>query len=352
MLDLYHGELDAVEETARKMIAIDETAPMPVYVGAYAPYLLGVVALERDFPAEAEERFLEVDERRHLTNTRLSIDALVGLALVAERRSDRKAMASWVSEARAFAVETRNRTSLEVVESLEARLASLAGNGTLPSIRVATDLDAISCWLEVPALTHAETLLRHVEAETRRMVLSSVEEQLALAKKVHNHRHLVRLLVMRAEGLAEAGRWEEALEVLEEALRRAERQQMVRPFLGGGPLRPRILESLAVRIGRSPFLERVCRAVSTYASAHGGRAAAGDTSTSSTSGIALTLREIETLELLARRLTNKEIAARLSVTSAAVKKRLEGIYAKLDVHSRREAVAAAVALGIIHMPPR
>ena len=34
-----------------------------------------------------------------------------------------------------------------------------------------------------------------------------------------------------------------------------------------------------------------------------------------------------------RRLTNKEIAARLSVTSAAVKKRLESVYAKLDVHT-------------------
>ena len=261
-------------------------------------------------------------------------------------------MASWVSEARAFAVETRSRTSLEVVESLEARLASLAGNEALPSLPVPTDLDAISCWLEVPALTHAETLLRHPEAETRRMALPYVEKQLAQAKEVHNRRSLVRLLVMRAEGLAESGRWEEALEVLEDALRRAEPHRMVRPFLGGGPLRSKILEALAVRIGRSPFLERVCRVVSTHASADGGRAAAGDTSTSKAVGVALTLREIETLELLARRLTNKEIAARLSVTSAAVKKRLESIYSKLDVHSRREAAAAAVALGIINTPPR
>ena len=51
-----------------------------------------------------------------------------------------------------------------------------------------------------------------------------------------------------------------------------------------------------------------------------------------------------------RRLTNKEIAARLSVTSAAVKKRLESVYAKLDVHTRREAVAAAVARGFIRTP--
>ena len=57
MLDLYHCELDAVEETTRKMIAIDKTAPMPVYVRAFAPYLLGVVALERDLPAERKNDF-------------------------------------------------------------------------------------------------------------------------------------------------------------------------------------------------------------------------------------------------------------------------------------------------------
>jgi DNA-binding CsgD family transcriptional regulator len=38
------------------------------------------------------------------------------------------------------------------------------------------------------------------------------------------------------------------------------------------------------------------------------------------------------------------------VTSAAVKKRLESVYAKLDVHTRREAVAAAVARGFIRTP--
>ena len=58
----------------------------------------------------------------------------------------------------------------------------------------------------------------------------------------------------------------------------------------------------------------------------------------------------EQTNYLARRLTNKEIAAPLEVTSAAVKKRLESVYAKLDVHTRREAVAAAVARGFIRTP--
>jgi DNA-binding NarL/FixJ family response regulator len=49
-------------------------------------------------------------------------------------------------------------------------------------------------------------------------------------------------------------------------------------------------------------------------------------------------------------MTNKEIAARLSVSPAAVKKRLENIYTKLDAHNRHEAVTAAVNQGIIPPP--
>jgi len=51
-------------------------------------------------------------------------------------------------------------------------------------------------------------------------------------------------------------------------------------------------------------------------------------------------------------MTNKEIAARLSVSPAAVKKRPESIYAKLGVNDRRAAVAAAVSRGIIPPPGR
>ena len=61
----------------------------------------------------------------------------------------------------------------------------------------------------------------------------------------------------------------------------------------------------------------------------------------------LSYRELETLKLLAWRMTNKEIAAELSVSPSAVKKRLESIYAKLGVKNRRQAVAAAIAAGIL-----
>jgi DNA-binding CsgD family transcriptional regulator len=60
---------------------------------------------------------------------------------------------------------------------------------------------------------------------------------------------------------------------------------------------------------------------------------------------ALTNREREILALLADGLGNKQIAARLGISTSTVKTHLELLFDKLAVTSRAEAVAAAVRRG-------
>ncbi|MCX7680803.1 MAG: response regulator [Anaerolineae bacterium] len=60
----------------------------------------------------------------------------------------------------------------------------------------------------------------------------------------------------------------------------------------------------------------------------------------------LTAREREVLELLARGMTNKEIAEALVITPNTVKRHLKAIFEKLDVHTRSAAAARAVGAGI------
>jgi DNA-binding NarL/FixJ family response regulator len=57
----------------------------------------------------------------------------------------------------------------------------------------------------------------------------------------------------------------------------------------------------------------------------------------------LTDREREVLDLLARGMTNKEIAERLVITTNTVKRHLKAIFEKLDVHTRSAAAARAVS---------
>jgi len=61
----------------------------------------------------------------------------------------------------------------------------------------------------------------------------------------------------------------------------------------------------------------------------------------------LTGRELEILALLARGKSNKEIGANLYISETTVKSHLRSIFAKLNVLSRTEAIAAATQRGLL-----
>jgi RNA polymerase sigma factor (sigma-70 family) len=54
----------------------------------------------------------------------------------------------------------------------------------------------------------------------------------------------------------------------------------------------------------------------------------------------LTRREREILALVAEGMTNAEIGARLWISAGTVRRHLENVYAKLEVHTRTAAVRA------------
>jgi len=64
-------------------------------------------------------------------------------------------------------------------------------------------------------------------------------------------------------------------------------------------------------------------------------------------GGALTARELEVLRLVARGLSNKEIAADLRITTHTVKYHLAAVLEKLGVRSRTEAVSLGVRRGLV-----
>lgn len=63
----------------------------------------------------------------------------------------------------------------------------------------------------------------------------------------------------------------------------------------------------------------------------------------------LTTRQMQTLQLLAEGLSNKEISERMSLAEGTVKIHTAAVYQALRVNSRLEAVSAARRLGLL--PP-
>jgi DNA-binding NarL/FixJ family response regulator len=66
----------------------------------------------------------------------------------------------------------------------------------------------------------------------------------------------------------------------------------------------------------------------------------------------LSPREIEVLELVAGRLSNKEIAAQLIISEHTVKNHLKHILSKLQLRSRRQAAAYGIARGWVRPAER
>jgi LuxR family transcriptional regulator, maltose regulon positive regulatory protein len=60
----------------------------------------------------------------------------------------------------------------------------------------------------------------------------------------------------------------------------------------------------------------------------------------------LSRREQEVLQLVAKGLTNQQIAERLVISIRTVKKHIENIHGKLGVQSRTQAAARARELGL------
>jgi DNA-binding NarL/FixJ family response regulator len=63
----------------------------------------------------------------------------------------------------------------------------------------------------------------------------------------------------------------------------------------------------------------------------------------------LTERELEVLELVARGLSNKQVARAIGRTDETVKIHLKNVFAKLGVADRTEAVTVALTRGLIHL---
>ena len=140
------------------------------------------------------------------------------------------------------------------------------------------------------------------------------------------------------------------------SLRLAEPGGCVRLFLDLGPDMRELLRNLGPRTPSLNFAGRILAAFAESSLGISGETLSSPSVTNSDPrrllATELTHRELEVLSLLAERLSNREIAARLDIGPATVKTHAASLYRKLNVSGRRQVVAKAEALGILPQAPR
>ncbi len=176
------------------------------------------------------------------------------------------------------------------------------------------------------AVSLLERLLESAEAGGR--VTRMIEMQLVLSLVLH-----------------EQGESEKAISVLKKSLALAQPEEHIRLFVNEGPVIAQLLnEALNYGIANA-YIPRLLVAFSKTAP---GEAISAHTQVDQSGMIEpLSEREIEVLQLIAKGLTNQEIASRLYLSLNTIKVHTRNIYGKLGANNRTQAVAKARALGLL-----
>jgi LuxR family maltose regulon positive regulatory protein len=247
-----------------------------------------------------------------------------------------------------YALEVNSQTALADARAVGAHLALRQGREA-EARAWAAQADQEIRTAPMPLFYAADfTLVEILLAQATPPSLAEAARLLArlheIVKTTHNTLRLIQALALQA--LLEDARGERgaAVEALRQAVALAEPGGVIRVFIDLGPKMAALLHQLAALRANPGFVGRLLDAFPVEQ---------GPAPVSRQAGLIepLSERELEVLALLAKRLSNKEIARELSISPMTVKRHTVNIYQKLLVGGRREAVARGIALGILP-PPR
>jgi len=195
-----------------------------------------------------------------------------------------------------------------------------------------------------PEITLAKVLIAEATEESHRRAESYLSRLTSFLSQTHGKIFSIPSLALQALLLSRRGDEEIALALLKRSVALAQPGGAVRVLADLDPGICRLLKRLDLDEDGARYVDRVLAAFGTDAGSNPDSERLRD-------GVgALTRRQLEILEFLARRWSNKEIAAQIRVSTGTVKRHTEDIYRKLGVHGRREAVNKAVDLGILKNP--
>ena len=316
-------------------------------------YNQGLIHFYRNELDAARRHFHQAAETHFLVLIRASVDCLAGLALTCQAMHQTDKASDAIELLMKNTLPLEDPALTQIVDSCKDRLSMMRGEsvsvaGLSDFTGHAPDVGAMAIWLEIPAITQCRVLL----AEGSDASLQEAEEKLQVYwtrnQAHHNTLQTIGILVLLTIVRHRQGQLEASLDVLEQAIALAEPGGVMRPFVEAGPSMAALLEQLQPQKNAVSFIAKLRAALADDASVVPEPTDRPIATQESTQPLIdpLTNRELDVLELLAKRLQNKEIADNLCIAPSTVKAHLRSIYQKLDVDSRQKAVVRATTLGI------
>lgn len=351
-LDLRIGELARV---SRELVTLGETHGL-LTTSAWGQFFAGLSSYQRNELDEARDRMQAASAHRGRVDAGVGLDSVLGLAVVKQAMGDAEDASSTLQQVSERQGDSEAEGPLRSLYSLQARLAldrgdldeagrklrliSYDGSATFPSL------------VEIPEVTRARWLLMQGTPTSLDEVGTIVDHLRALSR-----RHPHPLMVISADSvdallLQARGDTESAIARLRSVLAATRGGDILRWFVDFGSPMQRLL--LQLERWTSPADSYVTRVLAAFPVSTGPLEVAAPSRRDSRASVvdALTWRELEVLQLLDARMSNKEIARLLHISSETVKKHTGNIYQKLQVGSRREAVSRAHGVGLLRIVPK
>ncbi|MCM2369460.1 response regulator [Aporhodopirellula aestuarii] len=339
-----HDATSAV--TRMKRIVADSGS---IYAESWCAYMQGLIHLWQNERGAAVACLSRAVDRRYVLDSRAAMDAMAALALSHEMSGDRAETEAILRMLSEFVDSLR--LSPEILHSCEARLAIVRGERRsvarwLKSVSPAEE-PALIFWHEVPCVTGCRALLAKNSKASLREAEQRLDAYLQTSENTHNTLNVIQALLLQSLVLHRNGRNAESLEALHRAVALAQPGDYIHSFVEWGQPMAELLRGLLVDEVVAEFVDRLLTEMPKPDQQKHSELAKPTTAEDGSLIETLTNRERDTLELLAQRLYDKEIAKSMGVSVWTVKTHVKHIFEKLHVKNRREAVQKAKELGLV-----
>jgi LuxR family maltose regulon positive regulatory protein len=343
------GDLPALRLAAKQLLELAEEHGLSESI-ELACYFLGIAQYQQNELAKAEASLTPVVANRKVPNLEFFVESAIALASVYQATGQADRARETVDSVCKHLLSVSSPTLLQRAQTYQADLALRQG-------RMA---EAVA-WMQgfdskpFPAMykfyesriTLARVLIAQSSADSRMQADSLLTRLETFVAGIHATRFLIEVLALRALLHDAQGDEPAAREALARAVSLAQPGGFIRLFVDLGPGLIKVLNSLELEEEGQRYVGRILAAFQADRESQAGGPLEQRTTQMSA---AMTNRELEILGLLADRLSRQEIADRLCISTATVKRHAENIYTKLGVPGRRQAVAKATDLGVLSGP--
>lgn len=328
-------------------------------------HFLGIALYLQNDMVSAEKHFAHSVENIYIAHVFVGIQSCLALSLVYQNQGHTDRARGMVEKAVAFASERQNPYGVMCAKAFEAELSSRQGHLKKAcewARRFNPEPFRSMAWFHVPQLSLANILLAEKTRESLRRASDLLDRLHAFVVSIHNTRFRIDVLALQALLLDIQGDDQAALKKLAGALKLAEPGGFIRNFSDMGPHMADLLERLEKKNIAGNYVRRILAAFKKVEQGTETEQPLPSKSPDSPESVPsvsrstkpqplvepLTNRELDILELIGKRLQNKEIADKLFISTETVKTHLKNIYQKLQAGNRRQAVEKAKKLEIIY----